>query len=71
MPGMIRRTIRGCCSSTSIWRVAVDTPAGLIVPVLRDIERRRPDELRAALAAQKDAAHRRSTAAGRTCATSP
>ena len=42
--------------------VAVDTPAGLIVPVVRNIETKRPEELRAALAAQKDAAHQRSTA---------
>jgi len=40
--------------------VAIDTPAGLIVPVLRHIENKTPDELRAALAAQKDAAHQRS-----------
>ncbi len=42
--------------------VAVDTPGGLIVPVIRGIERKRPDELRAAIALQKDAAHRRSVA---------
>jgi 2-oxoisovalerate dehydrogenase E2 component (dihydrolipoyl transacylase) len=41
--------------------VAVDTPGGLIVPVLRDVRSKSPDELRAAIAAQKDAAHRRST----------
>jgi pyruvate dehydrogenase E2 component (dihydrolipoamide acetyltransferase) len=40
--------------------VAIDTQAGLIVPVLRHIENKTPDELRAALAAQKDAAHQRS-----------
>jgi 2-oxoisovalerate dehydrogenase E2 component (dihydrolipoyl transacylase) len=39
--------------------IAVDTPAGLIVPVLRNIRGRTPDELRAAIAAQKDAAHLR------------
>jgi pyruvate dehydrogenase E2 component (dihydrolipoamide acetyltransferase) len=44
--------------------VAVDTPAGLIVPVLRGIETKTPEELRAALTAQKDAAHQRSTSAG-------
>jgi 2-oxoisovalerate dehydrogenase E2 component (dihydrolipoyl transacylase) len=43
--------------------VAVDTPGGLILPVVRNIERKSPDELRAAIALQKEAAHRRSTAA--------
>ncbi len=42
--------------------IAVDTPAGLIVPVVRNVQDKRPDELRAAIAAQKDAAHQRSTA---------
>jgi pyruvate dehydrogenase E2 component (dihydrolipoamide acetyltransferase) len=41
--------------------VAVDTPGGLIVPVLRNIEHQTRDSLRTALAHQKDAAHRRST----------
>jgi 2-oxoisovalerate dehydrogenase E2 component (dihydrolipoyl transacylase) len=41
--------------------IAVDTPGGLIVPVLRNIQDKTPDELRAAIVAQKDAAHRRST----------
>jgi 2-oxoisovalerate dehydrogenase E2 component (dihydrolipoyl transacylase) len=41
--------------------MAVDTPGGLIVPVLRNIRHKTPDELRAAIAAQKEAAHRRST----------
>jgi 2-oxoisovalerate dehydrogenase E2 component (dihydrolipoyl transacylase) len=41
--------------------IAVDTPSGLIVPVLREIEAKTPDELRAAIAAQKTAAHERST----------
>jgi 2-oxoisovalerate dehydrogenase E2 component (dihydrolipoyl transacylase) len=41
--------------------VAIDTPGGLIVPVIRGIEKQSPDELRAAIAAQKQAAHRRST----------
>ena len=41
--------------------IAVDTPAGLIVPVVRNIESKSPEELRAAIALQKDAAHRRST----------
>jgi pyruvate dehydrogenase E2 component (dihydrolipoamide acetyltransferase) len=41
--------------------IAVDTPSGLIVPVLRHIEAKTPDELRAAIAAQKSAAHQRST----------
>jgi 2-oxoisovalerate dehydrogenase E2 component (dihydrolipoyl transacylase) len=43
--------------------IAVDTPGGLIVPVVRNIENKSPDELRAAIALQKDAAHRRSTPA--------
>src|SRR5882672_658495 len=43
--------------------IAVDTPGGLILPVVRNIERKSPDELRAAIALQKEAAHRRSTAA--------
>jgi 2-oxoisovalerate dehydrogenase E2 component (dihydrolipoyl transacylase) len=42
--------------------VAIDTPAGLIVPVVRGIERHSPDELRAALAEQKQAAHEKRTA---------
>ncbi|HXA35914.1 MAG TPA: dihydrolipoamide acetyltransferase family protein [Steroidobacteraceae bacterium] len=41
--------------------VAVDTPAGLIVPVVRRIESKSPQELRAAIARQKEAAHQRST----------
>jgi 2-oxoisovalerate dehydrogenase E2 component (dihydrolipoyl transacylase) len=41
--------------------IAVDTPGGLIVPVLRDIQKKTPVELRAAIIAQKEAAHRRST----------
>jgi len=43
--------------------IAVDTPGGLIVPVVRNIESKSPDELRAAIAQQKAAAHRRSTPA--------
>ncbi len=43
--------------------IAVDTPGGLIVPVVRNIEKKSPDELRAAIAQQKEAAHRRSTPA--------
>jgi 2-oxoisovalerate dehydrogenase E2 component (dihydrolipoyl transacylase) len=43
--------------------IAVDTPGGLIVPVVRNIENKSPDELRAAIAQQKEAAHRRSTPA--------
>ena len=43
--------------------IAVDTPGGLIVPVLRDIRGKSPEALRAAIAAQKDAAHQRSTSA--------
>src|SRR5712671_1684442 len=41
--------------------IAVDTPGGLIVPVVRSIEKKSPDELRAAIALQKEAAHRRAT----------
>jgi 2-oxoisovalerate dehydrogenase E2 component (dihydrolipoyl transacylase) len=41
--------------------IAVDTPGGLIVPVVRNIENKSPDELRAAIARQKAAAHQRST----------
>jgi pyruvate dehydrogenase E2 component (dihydrolipoamide acetyltransferase) len=41
--------------------IAVDTPDGLIVPVVRDVEKKSPQELRAAIAAQKEAAHRRAT----------
>ena len=50
--------------------VAVDTPGGLLVPVLRNVESKSPEELRAALTAQKrprnSAAPRR-----RICATAP
>jgi pyruvate dehydrogenase E2 component (dihydrolipoamide acetyltransferase) len=42
--------------------IAVDTAGGLIVPVLRDVRGKTPAELRAATAAQKDAAHRRAIA---------
>jgi len=41
--------------------IAVDTPGGLIVPVLRNIENQTRESLLAALAQQKEAAHRRST----------
>jgi 2-oxoisovalerate dehydrogenase E2 component (dihydrolipoyl transacylase) len=41
--------------------IAVDTPGGLIVPVLRNIEDKTPEELRAAIALQKTAAHQRRT----------
>jgi 2-oxoisovalerate dehydrogenase E2 component (dihydrolipoyl transacylase) len=41
--------------------IAVDTPNGLIVPVIRDIQNKTPDELRKAIITQKDAAHQRST----------
>ena len=34
--------------------IAVDTPSGLIVPVLRNIQTKTPDELRAAIAAQQE-----------------
>ena len=43
--------------------IAVDTPGGLIVPVVRNIESKTPDELRAAVALQKEAAHQRNTPA--------
>jgi 2-oxoisovalerate dehydrogenase E2 component (dihydrolipoyl transacylase) len=43
--------------------IAVDTPSGLIVPVLREVQDKTLDELRAAIAAHKEAAHRRSAAA--------
>jgi 2-oxoisovalerate dehydrogenase E2 component (dihydrolipoyl transacylase) len=41
--------------------IAVDTPSGLIVPVLRKIDAQTPDQLRAAIVAQKTRAHQRST----------
>jgi 2-oxoisovalerate dehydrogenase E2 component (dihydrolipoyl transacylase) len=41
--------------------IAVDTPGGLIVPVLRNIQDKTPDALRADIGAQKEAAHGRST----------
>jgi pyruvate dehydrogenase E2 component (dihydrolipoamide acetyltransferase) len=41
--------------------IAIDTPGGLIVPVVRGIEKQSPDELRAAVVRQKQAAHARST----------
>jgi pyruvate dehydrogenase E2 component (dihydrolipoamide acetyltransferase) len=41
--------------------IAIDTPGGLIVPVVRGIEKQSPDELRAAVVRQKEAAHGRST----------
>lgn len=40
--------------------VAVDTPGGLMVPVLRNIENKSPQQLQAALVAQKEAARQRS-----------
>jgi 2-oxoisovalerate dehydrogenase E2 component (dihydrolipoyl transacylase) len=43
--------------------IAVDTPSGLIVPVVRNIDGKSPDELRADIALQKTAAHRRTTSA--------
>lgn len=42
--------------------IAVDTPQGLIVPVVRNIEDKTPQELKAAVAARKNAAHQRSIA---------
>jgi len=41
--------------------VAVDTPQGLIVPVLRDIQGKTLDALRGSMAERKQAAHRRSS----------
>jgi pyruvate dehydrogenase E2 component (dihydrolipoamide acetyltransferase) len=41
--------------------VAVDTPEGLIVPVLRDVHGKTLEALRASVADQKQAAHRRSS----------
>jgi 2-oxoisovalerate dehydrogenase E2 component (dihydrolipoyl transacylase) len=41
--------------------IAVDTPGGLIVPVLRNVETKSAAELRAAIILQKNAAHQRST----------
>ena len=41
--------------------IAVDTPGGLMVPVLRDIGGKPPEDLRADIGSLKDAAHRRST----------
>jgi 2-oxoisovalerate dehydrogenase E2 component (dihydrolipoyl transacylase) len=41
--------------------IAVDTPGGLTVPVVRNVERKSPDELRSAIDLQKSAAHRRNT----------
>lgn len=40
--------------------IAVDAPDGLIVPVIRHVERKTPEELRAEVARQKQAAHERS-----------
>ena len=60
-PGL---AIRACCSGTSISRSPSIRPQGLIVPVVRNIENKSPAELRAAVAAQKEAAHQRSTPAG-------
>jgi 2-oxoisovalerate dehydrogenase E2 component (dihydrolipoyl transacylase) len=42
--------------------IAVDTPAGLLAPVLRDVGAKSPEAVRAALMALKDAAHQRTTA---------
>ncbi|MFI4890979.1 MAG: dihydrolipoamide acetyltransferase family protein [Steroidobacterales bacterium] len=43
--------------------VAVDTQGGLLVPVLRNVDAKSPEELKAALALHKAAAHERSTTA--------
>jgi 2-oxoisovalerate dehydrogenase E2 component (dihydrolipoyl transacylase) len=42
--------------------LAVDTPRGLIVPVVRNVEAKSVEELRAEVAAQKSAAHERTLA---------
>jgi pyruvate dehydrogenase E2 component (dihydrolipoamide acetyltransferase) len=42
--------------------IAVDTAGGLLVPVLRDVRGLSPAALQSAIAAHKDAAHRRATA---------
>ncbi|HEX4153295.1 MAG TPA: dihydrolipoamide acetyltransferase family protein [Steroidobacteraceae bacterium] len=42
--------------------IAVDTAQGLIVPVVRNVENKTPEQLKAAVAAQKSAAHERSIA---------
>jgi 2-oxoisovalerate dehydrogenase E2 component (dihydrolipoyl transacylase) len=41
--------------------IAIDTPGGLIVPVVRKIESKTPDQLRDAVIAQREAAHQRRT----------
>jgi 2-oxoisovalerate dehydrogenase E2 component (dihydrolipoyl transacylase) len=41
--------------------IAVDTPAGLIAPVLRNVEDKTPEALRAALSVLKEDAHQRRT----------
>jgi 2-oxoisovalerate dehydrogenase E2 component (dihydrolipoyl transacylase) len=41
--------------------IAIDTPGGLIVPVVRKIESKTPQQLREAVMAQKEAAHLRRT----------
>jgi 2-oxoisovalerate dehydrogenase E2 component (dihydrolipoyl transacylase) len=41
--------------------IAIDTPGGLIVPVVRRIESKTPDELRGAVMAHKEAARQRRT----------
>jgi 2-oxoisovalerate dehydrogenase E2 component (dihydrolipoyl transacylase) len=43
--------------------IAIDTPGGLIVPVMRRIESQTSDQLREAVIAQKEAAHHRRTPA--------
>ena len=43
--------------------VAIDTPGGLLVPVLRNIESKSPEQLDAALRAHRQAAHDRRTSA--------
>jgi 2-oxoisovalerate dehydrogenase E2 component (dihydrolipoyl transacylase) len=43
--------------------IAIDTPGGLIVPVVRHIESKTAEQLREAVSAQKEAAHQRRTPA--------
>ncbi len=50
--------------------IAVDTPAGLIVPVLRNIQDKTPDELRAAIARAEERRASPQPRRPRTCATS-
>ena len=56
------RNAVACASGPYInLAIAVDTPGGLIVPVVRNIEKQSPDELRDSIIRQKQAAHSRET----------